>query len=43
MKVKKLIKKMNQACIDGDKELERKLWQLALLKSLKRKHTHAIK
>jgi hypothetical protein len=43
MKVKKLIKKMFQACIEHDKEKEKKLWFKAIRKSLKHKNTTAIK
>ena len=43
MKVKKLIKKMYVACFTHDKEKEKKLWLKALKKSVKHKHTEAIK
>jgi hypothetical protein len=43
MKVKKLVKKLNKACIDGDKELEKELWLKSLKKSLKHKNTQSIK
>ena len=43
MKVKKLIKELYSACVKHDKEKEKKLWFKALKKSLKHKHTEAIK
>lgn len=43
MKVKKLIQKMYEAIVKKDRETERKLWGMALKKSLKHKKTHAIK
>lgn len=43
MKVKKLIKKMYRAIIVHNEKQEKKLWFKALKKSLKHKHTHAIK
>lgn len=43
MKVKELMKKMYKACVDGDKEAEKKLWFKALKKSLKHKKTQAIR
>lgn len=43
MKIKKLMKKMYQACIDHDVVKEKKLWFKALKKSLKGKDTHGIK
>ena len=43
MKVKKLIKKMYKACIEHNKEKEKKLWLKALKKSLKGKKTQGIK
>lgn len=43
MKVKKLIKKMYKAIIRSDKESERKLYFKILKKSLKHKHTEAVR
>lgn len=43
MKVKKLIKRMYEACIEHNKEKEKKLWFKAIKKSLKHKHTEGIK
>jgi hypothetical protein len=43
MKVKKLIKKMYKACIEHNKEKEKKLWFKAIKKSLKGKKTQGIK
>jgi len=43
MKVRKIVKKMYQACINHDRVKEKKLWLKALKKSLKHKHTHVIK
>jgi hemerythrin superfamily protein len=43
MKVKKLIRKLYKACIEHNKEEEKRLWRKALKKSLKHKHTEAIK
>jgi hypothetical protein len=43
MKVKNIIKKMYQACIDHDVVKEKKLWLKALKKSLKKKNTTSIK
>jgi hypothetical protein len=34
---------MYEACLKHDKEQEKKLWRKALKKSLKHKHTEAIK
>jgi hypothetical protein len=42
MKVKKIAKKLLQACFDHNKVKEKKLWLKALKKSLKRKHTESI-
>jgi hypothetical protein len=42
MKVKKLIKKMYKACIEHNKEKEKKLWFKALKKSLQHKKTQVI-
>jgi hypothetical protein len=39
MKTKKLIKKMNQACLAHDTEQERILWLKIIKKSLKHKKT----
>ena len=43
MKIKKLIKKMYQACIEHDTIKEKKLWLKAIKKSLNGKDTHIIK
>jgi hypothetical protein len=43
MKVKKLVKKMYEACVNHDAVKEKKLWFKAMKKSLKHKHTEAIK
>ena len=43
MKVKKLARKMFKACIEHDKETEKKLWFKALKKSLKHKKTQIIR
>ena len=43
MKVNKLIMKMYKAILKGDKNKERRLWFRAMRKSLKHKHTEAIK
>lgn len=43
MKVKKLVQEMYVAIIAKDKEKEKKLWFKALKKSLKHKHTQAIR
>jgi hypothetical protein len=42
MKVKKIAKKLFQACLDRNKAKEKKLWLKALKKSLKHKHTESI-
>jgi hypothetical protein len=42
MKVKKLARKMFKACLEHDKEKEKKLWFKALKKSIKHKHTEVI-
>lgn len=42
MKVKKIIKKMYEACVNHDTVKEKKLWLKALRKSLKHKHTEVI-
>ena len=43
MKIKKIMRKMFKACIDGDKEAEKKYWFKALKKSLEGKNTQGIK
>lgn len=43
MKVKKLVQEMYVAIIAKDKEKEKELWFKALKKSLKHKHTQAIR
>ena len=43
MKVKKLIKKMYEACVKHDTQKEKHFWFKALKKSIKHKHTEAIK
>jgi hypothetical protein len=43
MKIKKLIKKMYRACVEHNQKKEKKLWLKAIKKSLKHKHTEAIK
>lgn len=43
MKVKKLMKELYKACIDGDTMRERILWLKAIKKSLKNKKTQGIK
>jgi hypothetical protein len=43
MKIKKLMKELYQACIEGDTMRERILWQKAIKKSLKHKKTHGIR
>jgi len=43
MKVKKLIKKMYEACVTHDSETEQKMWRKLLEKSLKNKDTHSIR
>jgi hypothetical protein len=43
MKVKKILKEMYAACINGDTAQEKILWMKALKKSLKRKKTQAIR
>ena len=43
MKVRKIIKKMYQAIIDGDVATEKILWLKTIRKSLKGKRTHGIK
>jgi hypothetical protein len=41
MKVKTLVKKLNEACINKDKVVEKTLWWQILAKSLKHKKTQA--
>lgn len=43
MKVDKLIRKLYKKILDGDVEAERKIWFKILKKSLKGKHTEAVK
>ena len=43
MKVKKLIMKLNRAELDHNMEQARKFWFKLLKKSLKHKHTEAVK
>jgi len=43
MKVEKLIKKMYEACVNHDSVKEKKIWFKILKKSLKQKHTEAVK
>lgn len=43
MKLKKLIKKLYEACVTGDVESQRLLWRKTLAKSVKHKKTHTIK
>lgn len=43
MKVNKLVKKMNEACLKGDKDTERKFWLKILEKSLKGKKTYIVR
>jgi len=43
MKIKKLVKKMYKACLEHNQKKEKKLWFKAIKKSLKKKHTEAIK
>jgi len=43
MKVRKIIKKLHQAIIDGDAATEKILWLKALKKSLKHKKTQSIR
>ena len=42
MKVRKIVKKMYQACINHNEKKEKKLWLKALKKSLKHKHTQVV-
>jgi len=41
MKAKKLIIKLNDACLNNDKKAEKEIWWKLLLKSLKHKKTVA--
>jgi len=41
--MKKWLKKMYQACVDGDVETQRTMWEKITKKSLKHKNTHTIK
>jgi hypothetical protein len=43
MKIEKLIKKMYKACVEHNQKKEKKFWLKAIKKSLKHKHTEAIK
>jgi hypothetical protein len=43
MKINKLILKMYKSILSNNKKKEKKLWFKALKKSLKHKHTEAIK
>ena len=43
MKVRKIVKKMYQACVSHDKVKEKNLWLKALKKSLKHKHTQVVR
>ena len=43
MKVQKLIQKLYKACLDHDKNKEKKMWFKLLDKSLKSKKTQAVK
>jgi hypothetical protein len=43
MKVKKLMKELYEACLDGDTMRERILWLKAIKKSLKNKKTQGIR
>lgn len=43
MKIKKLMRKMYEACILGDIKKEKKLWLKAIKKSLKGTRTQGIK
>jgi hypothetical protein len=43
MKVKKLVLKLNRAEVEHNLELARKFWFKLLKKSLKHKHTEAVK
>ena len=41
MKVRKLTKKLNKACVNHNVEKEKKIWMKLLKKSLKHKNTSA--
>jgi hypothetical protein len=43
MKINKILKKMYEACIDHNKDKEKKMWFKALKKSFEHKRTYAIK
>jgi|GEM_PF-3230670 len=43
MKVQKLIKKMYQAIFNHDKDAEKKYWFKILKKSIRHKHTEAVR
>ncbi len=43
MKVKRILKKMYEACFKHDTAEEKKMWFKALKKSFNHKNTHAIK
>lgn len=43
MKVKKILKKMYEACVEHDQKKEKKMWIKALRKSFNHKNTYAIK
>jgi hypothetical protein len=43
MKVRKIVKKMYQAILNHDQKQEKKFWFKALKKSLKHKHTQAVR
>lgn len=42
MKVRKLSRKIFKACVEQNKQKEKKLWLKALKKSIKHKHTEVI-
>jgi hypothetical protein len=43
MKVRKLVRKLYEAILKGDKDQEKRLWEKSLKKSLKHKRTQVIK
>lgn len=43
MKVKELIKKLHKAIVERNSDKEKKVWFKILKKSLKHKHTEAVK